>query len=116
MTRRMSVIAVRFGWAQVLLDFDRTLTKHHGPSGKPCEECHDIIFKHAALGEEFVQDIQKVLSAYDVDHSKMTEQVPACTHVQPRPCVRIRAEIVRRTVESVTTAARRALPAALPPC
>lgn len=59
---------------QVLLDFDRTLTKHHGPSGKPCEECHDIIFKHAALGEEFVQDIQKVLSAYDVDHSKMTEQ------------------------------------------
>jgi len=102
----------------VLLDFDRTLTKHHGPSGKPCEECHDIIFKHAALGEEFVQDIQKVLSAYDVDHSKMTEQVP---HMHARaapsdPCVRIRAEIVRRTVESVTTAARRALPAALPPC
>lgn len=41
----------------VIADFDRTISGFKGPNGEPCDECHDIIFRHCSPSETWAEAV-----------------------------------------------------------
>jgi hypothetical protein len=41
-----------------LKDFGRTLTAFRGPDGKPCDECHDIVFDRSSPSSTWSSEVE----------------------------------------------------------
>ena len=45
-------------------DFGRTLTAFRGPDGKPCDECHDIVFDRSSPSSTWSSEVEVHLPIY----------------------------------------------------